>query len=205
MQLTPPRQRVEHALLDVASRKRRLEGSIAVVSDGVQGGYTTALRLLDALSERTRLRHRAILRSVLSDVDAGVRSVLEHRYMTRVERAHGLPTAKRQRPVNVQGASTYRDVEYLEFGVTVELNGRVGHQESEDCWDDLDRYISAAVAGEVTLPAGWRQVLDGCRLARAVATVLRARGWAGDLTPCGDDCAAFHSPGEEDVAQTSGA
>jgi hypothetical protein len=202
MQLMPPRQRNEHALLDVASRRPRLDGSVAVLADGVQGGYTTAPRLRSALALRTRLRHRGLLSGILEDVDAGVRSVLEHRYLTWVERAHGLPEGRRQRRVKAGSGSTRRDVEYLDFGVTVELDGVIGHDESADVWDDLDRDIATLVSGEVTLRAGWRQVLDFCRLARAVASVLQARGWTGDIRPCGPDCAAFTSPGEEDVAQT---
>lgn len=202
MNTSPPRQRVEHAFLDVASRRRRLEGSIAVLADAAQCGATTAARLVAALRERPRLRHRAMMLAVLVDVGAGVRSVLEHRYLTWVERAHGLPRPKRQRPVRVDGDRGYRDVDYLAFHLIVELDGKIGHDGAEDQWDDIDRDLAGAVAGELTIRVGWRQVLEPCRLARAVATILQARGWKGDIKPCGADCAAFWTPGVEDVAQT---
>jgi hypothetical protein len=104
--------------------------------------------------------------------------------------------------VKVEGDATYRDVEYRAFAVTVELDGLLGHDDSEDRWDDFDRDIADVVAGGVTIRVGWRQVLNPCRLARALAEVLRARGWTGQLKPCGPDCAAFSAPGSEDVAQT---
>jgi hypothetical protein len=202
MQTSPPRERVEHAFIDVASKRHRLEGSIAVLADAVQCGATTAKRLVAALGERPRIRHRAMMLAVLADVRVGVRSVLEYRYLTWVERAHGLPRAQRQRSVSVENGSTCRDVDYVDYGVVVELDGRIGHNGAQNQWDDIDRDVSAAMAGEMTVRAGWRQVLNPCRLARAVATILQARGWSGDIRPCGADCAAFSTPGVEDVAQT---
>ena len=77
MDLSPPRQSLEHALLSVASRKKRLDACIATVADAVQDGRTTVDRLRSALVDRPKLRHRALLREVFSDVDDGVRSVLE--------------------------------------------------------------------------------------------------------------------------------
>lgn len=83
---------------------------------------------------------------VLNDVATGAYSVLEHRYLTRVERPHGLPTAKRQRTVSTGRTSAYRDVEYLGLSTIVELDGRLGHEETNDRWVDMDRDIDAARA-----------------------------------------------------------
>jgi len=202
MQLAPPRQRLEHALLGVASGKRGLDRSVGVLADAVQQGRTTPRRLLDALRERTRLRHRAVLRAVLADVQSGVHSVLEHRYLTDVERAHGLPVGRRQRRMRIDGDVTFRDVDYVDEGLSVELDGRIGHSEVEDLWSDLERDVSTITVGGVTMRAGWVHVLDPCRLARAVATVLTSLGWTGSLVPCSPDCGAFSAPGAEDALQT---
>ena len=43
MDLDPPRQRLEHALLDVASRKRRLDASVGVLAVVQQGRKTFGL------------------------------------------------------------------------------------------------------------------------------------------------------------------
>jgi hypothetical protein len=66
----------------------------------------------------------------------------------------------------------------------VELDGRLGHDGTEDRWDDLDRDVASAVDGDLTVRAGWRQVLDPCRLATAVAAILQARGWEDEAQPC---------------------
>jgi putative AbiEi antitoxin of type IV toxin-antitoxin system len=202
MQLDPPRQRLEHALLGVASRKRGLDRSVGVLADAVQQGRTTPRRLLDALAERPRLRHHAVLRTVLADVQSGVHSVLEHRYLTDVERAHGLPSGARQRRMRIAGGVTFRDVDYVDEGLTVELDGRIGHGAVEDMWSDLERDVLTITIGGVTVRAGWVHVLDPCRLARAVATVLVSLGWTEWITPCSGDCGAFSAPGAEDALQT---
>jgi len=84
--------------------------------------------------------------------------------------------------------SAYRDVEYLSAGLVVELDGRLGHELTVDRWNDLDRDIDTAVTGRLTIRASWRQVLQPCRLAAAVARLLQARGWRGQPRPCSDGC-----------------
>jgi len=202
MLMRPPRQSVEHALLDVASRKKRLEGSIAVLADAVQDGRTTTARLLEALRERSKLRHRALLRGVLGDVEEGVRSVLEHRYFRSVERAHGLPPGARQQPLVMAGKRGYPDVAYLGFGVLVQLDGRIGHTDSLDKWADLDRDLVGVIVEILTLRVGWAQVLDPCRLAGIVGRILQRRGWTGTVQTCGPKCTALSAPGAEDAVQT---
>jgi hypothetical protein len=203
MQLDPPRQTLEHAVLDVASAKRGLDESVGVLADVVQQRRTTPKRLLGALSERPRLRHRNVLTMVLADVRSGVHSVLEHRYLKDVERAHGLPVGRRQRRTESDGSVTYRDVDYTDFGVTVELDGRIGHTEVADQWSDLERDVATMVAGGFTVRAGWIHVLDPCRLAEAVAKVLAAGGWTGTISPCSPNCGGYSAPGAEYPPQTA--
>lgn len=203
MRLDPPRQRVEHAALGVASRKRGLDRSVGVLADVVQQGRTTPRRLLDALSERPRLRHRSVLTMVLADVQSGVHSVLEHRYLRDVERAHGLPSGRRQGRVEAVGSVTYRDVDYVDFSLTMELDGRIGHSAVDDQWADLERDVVTLRAGGLTIRAGWVHVLDPCRLARAIAAVLTVQGWTGTITPCSPNCGAFSAPGAENARLTA--
>jgi hypothetical protein len=125
---------------------------------------------------------------VLADVATGAYSALERRYLRDVERPHGLPTGHRQRRVSTGRAVAYRDVEYVGLDTVVELDGRLGHEAATDRWADLDRDLDAAVDRRLTVRFGWRQVLQPCRVAAAVATLLRARGWAGDPIPCGPTC-----------------
>jgi hypothetical protein len=186
----PPVLRLERALLDVASAARDEATAVAVLADACQAGRTTARRLLDVLRPRIRLPGRALLLEVLEDVVAGAYSVLEHRYLNRVERPHGLPTAKRQRRVRRGRSAAFRDVEYLGFRTVVELDGRIGHELSLDRWDDLERDVEAATGGDITVRLGYGHVLDPCRCAWFVGRLLRARGWSGAVRRCGPSCTA---------------
>ena len=198
MSLTPPRVRLEHAALQAASSAPTDEGALALLADLCQQGWTTPARLAAAIADRTRLRRRAFLMSVLDDVAAGSYSVLERRYLVQVERAHGLPTAARQRRVLVGRAAAYRDVEYVPYGVIVELDGRLGHERARDRWRDLDRDLAAGADGVATVRLGWRQVLDPCRTASVMARLLWARGWRGTLRSCGSCIGDSQAPGAGD-------
>lgn len=188
MSLSPPRLRVEHALLWEASAQEKPVRALAILADAVQQGATTPGRLADALALHPVLRHRQLLLEILRDVARGAYSVLEQRYLVDVERPHGLPTADRQRRVKPGRTVAYRDVDYVELGTGVELDGRIGHEDALDRWADLDRDLDAVTAGQLTLRAGWAQVLEPCRLAIVVGDVLTARGWSDQLTSCGPDC-----------------
>jgi hypothetical protein len=187
---SPPRLRIEDSVLDVASEAKDDADAIAVLGDACQEGWTTPARLMARLRQRSRLPRRRLLLEVLDDVAEGTYSVLEHRYLTRVERPHGLPTAKRQRRVKRGRTVAYRDVEYLGLATVVELDGRLGHEAAMDRWDDMDRDIDAVLSGDITVRLGWRHVLAACRAAQAVARILWARGWTGTLTPCSATCPA---------------
>ena len=186
--LSPPRVRLEHAVLDVASRAKTDDGAVATLADACQAGRSTPSRLRDALLSRQTLPRRRMLLEILDDVACGAYSALERRYLVRVERPHALPTGRRQRRVTAGRRVYYRDVEYVGTDTTLELDGRIGHESADDRWDDLDRDLDAAASGDLTLRAGWRQVLEPCRLAAVVARILSARGWAGTARPCGPGC-----------------
>lgn len=184
---SPPRVRLEHALVDVAAEARAELDAIATLTDAISARLTTADRILVALDARSRIRQRALLRAVLSDIRDGTCSVLEHGYLTRVERAHGLPRGRRQTPDAGPEGAVYRDVDYPEHDVYVELDGRAFHSVARDRDRDLDRDVEAAVAGRVTLRLGWGQVFGGaCRTSARIARLLAARGWDG----CPERCPA---------------
>ncbi|HET7399958.1 MAG TPA: hypothetical protein VFJ94_15695 [Intrasporangium sp.] len=188
MHLSPPRVRVEHAVLDVASGQSTAAAAVAVLGDACQQGRTTPQRLLVALEARPRLPRRRLISSLLGDVVSGARSALERGYLVGVERTHGLPTGKRQRRVRSGRSVAYRDVEYVGLRTVVELDGRLGHERSEDRWADMDRDVDSLLVGDVTIRLGWGHVLDPCRTAAAVARLLVARGWTGTPRPCGPEC-----------------
>ena len=183
---SPPRQRLEEAVIDVAAEAPRDLDAVAVLCEVVGARRTTPARVRAALDARSRLARRALLTGVLDDLEAGACSALEQGYLRRVERAHGLPAAGRQVRASGRG-SVYRDVEYRPWGLVVELDGRAFHTSVRDRARDLDRDLAAAVTGRDTVRLGWAQVYAApCATAAAIGTLLRRRGWPGEVTVCAD-------------------
>jgi hypothetical protein len=129
-----------------------------------------------------------LLERILNDVASGTFSALERRFLVRVERAHGLPTATRQRRVALGHRPYVRDVTYVGLSTVVELDGRLGHDRAVDRWADLERDLASAGAGDLTVRVGWLQVLEAHRLAHGLGALLAARGWTGRARRCGPDC-----------------
>ncbi|MGB6126066.1 MAG: hypothetical protein WBG47_11995 [Gordonia sp. (in: high G+C Gram-positive bacteria)] len=191
----PPRTRLEHAVLDVAADATSELDAIAYLSDVVQSRHTTPDRLLNALASRSRIARRRFLRAVLIDIRDGTCSVLEHRYLTNVEQAHGLPRGTRQSPTEV-GRPGFRDVEYDEWGLIVELDGRAHHDSARARDADLERDLDAFVfAGKDTIRLGYGQAVErACATAIKVGTALNHRGWRGFVKPCRSTQCAVRPP-----------
>jgi hypothetical protein len=193
--LGPPRTRIEQAVLDVALAAPDRLAAVAALADASGSRRTTAARLRAALDARAWVPHRDWLVAVLDDVAAGTCSVLEQEYLSGVERAHGLPLGLRQTRASHAGRTMWQDVRYEEWGLVVELDGRLDHTAAADRDRDLDRDLAAAAAGEQTLRLGWGQVVDrACATAELVAQVLSARGGPGRTQPC-EKCGALDQAG----------
>jgi hypothetical protein len=144
--------------------------------------------MLVALASRPWAPRRTWLEDVLADVDAGTCSVLEHGYLNRVERPHGLPPAARQLRASASVGMVYRDVAY-DGGLVVELDGRLFHNTARARDADFERDLDAAVDGRDSVRISWGQVFDrGCRTAGKLGKLLAKRGWTGAEHPCGPDC-----------------
>lgn len=188
--LSPPRLKLEEAIIDVAARQVRDLDAVAVLAHAVGSGRTTAERLIHTLDARHRVKRGVWMRRVLIDIGGGSWSVLEHAYLTTVERPHHLPASRRQ--VRHVGAHrvAYRDA-VLPGMTIIELDGRTFHSSIEQRSIDLDRDLEAAVDGHVTVRLGWRQVIDRpCATAAQLGTLLRMRGWSGHAAPCSPRCVA---------------
>ncbi len=176
--------RIEQAVLDVAAGSRDELETISVLADAVQARRTTAARLIETLDGRSRIAQREFLRGVLEDVGQGACSVLEHGYLTRVERPHGLPVAQRQLRASSRGP-IFRDVAYSRFDTYVELDGRLFHDTARAHDADLERDLDAAVSGGIDLRVGWGQVFGrACSTAHKIGSVLNRRGWRGSTLLC---------------------
>ncbi|GAA3529275.1 type IV toxin-antitoxin system AbiEi family antitoxin domain-containing protein [Nocardioides daeguensis] len=188
--LSPPRMRYDDALLAVADAASTDLAAIAVIADACGGRRTTAARLLASLEATARLHRRAWLRDVLADVALGTCSVLEHGYLTRVERPHGLPRGLRQvADTGGNGRRVFRDVRYggeqPRWRQIVELDGRLFHSALADRDRDLDRDLDAALTLQDTVRLGYGQVFErGCATAWRLARLFQGRGWRGQPHPC---------------------
>lgn len=176
----PCRIRAEDALVDVG-QGLAVDDLVALLTDATRLRITTTDRLRHTLNARRRVRDRAVFTEILGDLD-GIESTLEYVYRRDVERAHGLPAAKRQESAS---AGTRSDAWYEDYEVLVELDGRFGHEDARSTFRDLSRDNAHTVRRLATLRYGSADVRGRpCDVARQVGLVLRGRGWAGALAKC---------------------
>lgn len=180
--------RLEDAALHAASGRRLVDG-FGLLADVCAQRLTTPDRLRDALVDLPKLASRKALWSVLDDIASGAHSFLELSYLDRVERAHRLPAPRRQAAGWLMGSRVWRDAEYDDWGVVLELDGRLGHDEAAGRARDRRRDLVSASRGRCTIRNGYVDVTElACDTAALVASVLRARGWPGWPVGCGDAC-----------------
>jgi very-short-patch-repair endonuclease len=176
----PPRTIIEETVLDLAAEAISFDDVISLLARACQRRLTFPVLLRQAVEVRARMRWRAEILQALGDVADGVESPLEYRYLRDVERAHGLPHATRQAHA-AQGVR--RDVLYREYGVVVELDGRISHIDRR--LQDDRRDNTAGAQGIITLRYGWPDVTElRCKTAVQVGETLSRRGWPGPLRPC---------------------
>lgn len=186
----PPRLRAADNTIMLAGLAESDTDVVRILTDaGRPPLRTSPAQLRAALARFPTVRRRQLIAALIEDVDSGVCSVLEHGYLTRVERAHHLPTPERQARRTSAGGVQYRDMAYAEWGIDIELDGRLNH----DSWAagnrDAARDLDDVAAGRLALRLRWQQVMvDSCRTAGQVAAVLRSRGWTGTPEPCGPGC-----------------
>jgi hypothetical protein len=185
---SPPRLRIEAAVLQAAAVVSQDAEAIDLVLRAVQRRLTTAERLAEQLGRWPRHPRRGLLTELFTDVRHGVRSPLELRWVRTVERPHGLPTAALNRPDHDRRRLRYRDLEYAAWPLVIELDGREAHPDDER-FRDRARDNVVTVSGRRSLRYGWREVTDDpCGVAAEVAAVLQGLGWTGRPRRCGPGC-----------------
>jgi hypothetical protein len=191
----PPRTTVEETVLDLVQAAGSFDDVCGWVTRAVARELTDEARLRAAMTKRGRLRWRDDLRDVLEAAVTGDHSVLEYRYHRDVERAHGLPEPGRQTPFTAKdGRRGRRDRVYQDYGVVVELDGRLAHPE-ENRWKDKARDNAAAAEGQQSLRYDWAAVAQRpCATAAEVIGVLRKHGWQGRPKPCSPGCPVQRTP-----------
>ena len=180
----PPRTTVEETVVDLAQAARTVDDAIGWLARACARRLTTPSRIATAIAGRRRLRWRPALCVALDDVASGCHSLLELRYLRDVERAHGLPVGCRQR----RRRSTYSDVEYEEYGLNVELDGRIPH-EGDGAVRDRRRDNCRVADGLRVLRYGYADVsFNPCATAGQTGEALAAGGWTGRPRRCGPLC-----------------
>ena len=178
---SPPRLTVESTVLDLAEARDAGE-VVALITTAVQRRLTTVKRIGNDLDQRARHRHRKLLRDLLVDVDEGAESPIELRYLRDVERTHGLPKGQRQQ--SRSGLPFQTDVDYKEFGLIVELDGRVDH-EGFGRFRDMDRDNRHALVHALTLRYGSYDLASRpCGVAFQVYRALAERGYLEVFLRC---------------------
>ena len=189
--MSPPCTRVEDTVLDLIQVAPAFDDAYAWICRAVGRRRTTADRIEQAMDARKKMRWRRELALALGDAGDGALSLLEYRYVRRVERPHGLPTARRQARIRQRTGNRYLDNLYEEYGVCVELDGTAAHPEDEQ-WRDKRRDNANLFSGIVTLRFGFPELGEHrCESAAYVAAVLRSRGWPGSAHPCSRPACAF--------------
>ena len=185
-----PRTTVADTVLDLVGQARTFDDAYGWISRAVGRRLTSPQSLSKALAGRSRIRWRAWITEALEDAADGVHSPLERNYVHGVERAHGLPTARRQAKRRHSSGTRYLDNLYEEYDLCVELDGFAAHP-AESRWRDTHRDNANLVQGTETLRYGWPDVTEHrCQTAAEIAAMLRRRGWTGTLRPCGLGCPA---------------
>jgi very-short-patch-repair endonuclease len=188
-----PRTTVEDTVLDLIAAARSFDDAYGWISAAVGRRLTTPELLGKALAARSRMRWRPWVTNAVQDAADGVHSPLERNYVRGVERAHGLPSARRQARRRHGSGNRYLDNLYEEYGLCVELDGIAAHP-AEGRWRDTRRDNANLVQGTGTLRYGWPDATENrCRTAAEIAVVLHRRGWTGTLRPCGPGCTAAPS------------
>jgi Transcriptional regulator, AbiEi antitoxin len=186
-----PRTPIAETVLDLIESAATTDDAFAWLTQAIGRDLANAGMLTAALATRKRMRRRSWLAEALADVADGVMSPIELRYVRDVERAHGLPPAKRQARRDLDGGVRYLDNFYEAFQLCVEIDGRLSHP-PEQKWRDADRDSDNLFRDDVqTIRLGLRHVTSGrCAQAAKLAVLFIRRGWDREgLRPCGPDCA----------------
>lgn len=176
----PPHETVEETVLDLCARESP-DGISSWVGQALGAHRTMPDRLLGALAASGNTRNRRLIAEYIEATGPGTHSPLEARYLRDVERAHGLPSGRRQ--LSVSGG-TRSDVAYEEYHTIVELDGVAWHWGINQNRDSL-RDAEHLSMGWVTMRFGWVDVVSRpCRIAALVADVLASRGWQAGRRRC---------------------
>lgn len=147
---------------------------------------------LDELNRRIRWRrihHRQTVIETIDHLRNGQTTPLEIPGVERIVVAHGFPPGQGQVDIGRAGKRQVIDYVFPDFGVAIEFDGRLGHDDARGAFRDMDRDNRAMLTGLRTLRFGMSDVNENACLAAAqLAQALRLGGWTGVPTNCNETC-----------------
>ncbi|UOT04738.1 type IV toxin-antitoxin system AbiEi family antitoxin domain-containing protein [Rhodococcus opacus] len=182
-----PRTSLADTVIDLAvSEATPREAALRFIEAATSGKVHVEV-LRRKLEVRRPHRYATDIADAVMLLGDGVQSALEHRYALDVERAHGLPSGKRQMPHVVDGRILYEDVDYSPMGVPliVRLDGQQYHSAQQSRFRDRRRDNAAELADRPRLVYGWDETTrDPCGVFEEVRRVLVREGWADMSRRC---------------------
>jgi hypothetical protein len=158
--------------------------ALSQVARAVQHELVNTAQLRQEIVARGGHRYSKLLIPALADVDEGGQSGAELLYIRDVETAHRLPVARRQAPSDA-GRRRHHDNGYELFGLIVEVDGRLGHEQWGDRVRDGRRDRALLSAKQVTTRVFFADVaVTPCQTAVEIGAILASRGWTGTLQRC---------------------
>jgi hypothetical protein len=100
---------VEDTVLDLIQIAPTFDDAYAWICRAIGRRRTTAERIGKAVDARKKMRWRREIILALGEAQDGALSVLEYRYVRRVEHPHGLPMARRQARIRQRTGNRYLD------------------------------------------------------------------------------------------------
>ena len=185
-----PRTPVAQTVLDLVATAPTLDDAYAWLSRAITRRTVTPGIIADALGSRKRFARRAWLQDAVIDVRGGIHFPLERRWVTDVERPHGLPSATRQAKRAGADGIRYLDNYYEPFGLCVELDGAAFHRDEDRARDRRRDNETTIAASAETLRYGFKEVANRpCDQAEQFARALMKHKWTAEtLRPCSSRC-----------------
>jgi hypothetical protein len=151
--VSPPRTRAPRAIIDAATWSDRPRRACTILCAGVQQRVVTAGELQDELRLAGRIRHVAIMRTILGDIAGGGHTLAEIELGGLAQRAGLLPPRRQRLRREPGGKVRWLDAEFdLPDGtaLVVEVDG-AAHTQVESWLDDSDRQNEIVIGGQPVL------------------------------------------------------
>jgi hypothetical protein len=152
-----PVTKIDRSLVDYSLRSpARAEG---VLTEGVQRGFTTPVRLRACIFAMGHIPRRRLLLHITHQIEGGDRSAMERRFMRLVAKA-GLPKPVQNHPLVINGRRLWLDACYPGLRIAIEIDGRAYHLFAEDWENDLARQNLLMLDGWLVLRFTSRAIRD---------------------------------------------